>query len=236
VTALKRLLPTGHRLVDETFLREGRRIGEDELAPHVEDTGLDIDLNPVDRVVQEVLSSRARFDDGIDMYVAPVLHRHMRLTRRQASDMGMWQYLAIARYADFVRHRWKYTTEKAMREKFLGEGPSNIYSHALHRLWWIAELTYAEDWDYSLTTQVLGFQQLANKIFDRSFARFKPASVACARVLLDKDATAPVVDAVTLRFRQLLTTLQLEALTEEEIRRRVESLVAEVAPTRRDGQ
>ena len=236
MTFLKRLVRGGHKLIDEPFLRGERRLESDQLAPYLEDTEIDLDLTPVTTAIGEVISSKERYDDGIDKAIAPLLHASMVLTRRQASDMGMWQYLAIALYPSFVWHRWEYTTRKAMLEKFLGEGSSNIYAHALHRLWWMAELTYNEPHDYSLTTRVLGFQQLANKIFDRRFARYKPASVACAQVLLDEDVPAPIVDAVTLRFRQILTTVQLEALEQTEIKSIVQGLVDEAKETRMKGR
>jgi len=60
-----------------------------------------------------------------------------------------------------------------MREKFLGAG-SDLYSNAIHRLWWIAELTALDD-DYSTTDAVFANQTMVNKVFDRWFARYQPA-------------------------------------------------------------
>ncbi|GAB3310903.1 hypothetical protein GCM10027355_01040 [Haloplanus salinarum] len=116
-----------------------------------------------------------------------------------------------------------------MTEKFLAGG-QDIYSNALHRLWWIAELTYTEDKAgpdrYDLTEQVLRNQTLANRIFDRDFARYKPAARACVEALVDEPTD--VADETTLRFSHALTNLQLEGLTDERLHEILVRIKAEV--------
>ena len=130
----------------------------------------------------------------------------------------MWHYLTTVHYPGFVRHRWEYNTKRAMTEKFLAAG-RDIYSNALHRLWWIAELTYqegdSESQGYDLTQRVLRNQTLANRIFDRDFARYKPASIACVEALVDE--STDVADKTTLRFSHALTNLQLEGMSEKRL-------------------
>ncbi|WP_394348755.1 DUF6339 family protein [Haloterrigena sp. H1] len=109
----------------------------------------------------------------------------------------MWHWLAIVRYPDLVRHRWEYRSEEAMREKFLGAG-SDLYSNALHRLWWIAELTARDD-EYEITDAVFANQTMVNKVFDRWFARYRPAVIAMCDELADE--RSQVIEEVTRRFQ-----------------------------------
>jgi hypothetical protein len=111
-----------------------------------------------------------------------------------------------------------------MREKFLGAG-SDLYSNAIHRLWWIAELTVDEG-DYSLTEQVFANQTMVNKVFDRWFARYRPAVVAICSELADEPSW--VIDDVTRRFNHALTNVQLEGLTEADARDLVVRIVDDV--------
>ena len=71
-----------------------------------------------------------------------------------------------------------------MREKFLGAG-TDLCSNALHRLWWIAELTSDGD-DYELSEDVFIDQTMVNKVFDRWFARYKPAAITVCRELTEE--------------------------------------------------
>jgi hypothetical protein len=111
-----------------------------------------------------------------------------------------------------------------MREKFLGAG-SDLYSNAIHRLWWIAELTVDEG-DYSLTEQVFANQTMVNKVFDRWFARYRPAVVAICSELAYEPSW--VIDDVTRRFNHALTNVQLEGLTEADARDLVVRIVDDV--------
>jgi len=98
------------------------------------------DLDRVDAAVKDILDEYPEYETAIDGALAEEIHRALAITRRTAGDPGLWHWLAVVRYPELVRHRWEYRSEEAMREKFLGAG-SDLYSNAIHRLWWIAELT-----------------------------------------------------------------------------------------------
>lgn len=215
-TPLRRLTDDGRRLVGEQFLRGDVELHDADVAEFVEPlpSGATAQLNTLDATVERVVSDYPRFDTAMDGALARDVHQCLDVSRRVAGDPGLWHWLAVVRYPHFVRHRWEYSSEEAMREKFLGAG-SDLYSNALHRLWWIAELTHDQG-DYTRTDDVFDNQTLVNKVFDRWFARYRPAVVAVCDELADEPSS--VIDDATRRFNHALTTVQLEGLTESEAR------------------
>ena len=234
MTQLKRLDRSGHALISEAFLRGDEELTEDDLGPYIEPVNATGDLKQLRSVLNVVMDSFDEHDPIIDSAAGPNVHQLIDISRRQAGDPGIWHWLCVIKFPDFVRYRWPFTTENAMREKFLKAG-ADIYSNALHRLWWISELTYKEDKDgerdYSLTEDVLANQTLANKIFDRWFARHRPAAVICAEVLLNAGVNSDVIEETTLRFREALTKYQLEGMTEDEIEELLREILVDVRAT-----
>jgi hypothetical protein len=221
---LQRLRPDGRRFVSEPFMR-GTEPLDDELAEFVEPLpgSPTADLEALDAVVKEAITTHSQFDTSLDGAIATDVHQILDITRRTAGYPGFWHWLAVNRYPDFVRHRWEYSTEQAMREKYLGAG-SDLYSNAIHRLWWIAELTHDGD-DYSLTNVVFDNQTMVNKVFDRWFARYRPAVIAICDELADEPSS--VINDVTRRFNHALTNVQLEGLTEEDARELVQEILSD---------
>lgn len=221
---LKRLTEDGRRLVGESFLRGDEAI-DAEVDEYVEPLPRNptADLRGLDTVVDRVVDEHSLHDTSMDAALASDVHQRLDVTRRIAGDPGLWHWLAVVRYPHFVRHRWEYHSEEAMREKFLGAG-SDLYSNAIHRLWWIAELTH-EDGDYSLTNDVFANQTMVNKIFDRWFARYRPAVVALCDELADEPSW--VVDETTRRFNHALTNVQLEGLDQDDARELIRRIISE---------
>lgn len=225
---LCRLTEDGQRLVGDPFLQGDTKIDGEEIVEYVEPVPGEpvADLETLDARVESVVAEYDRFDTAMDGALVRDVHQCLDVGRRVASDPGLWHWLAVKRYPHFVRHRWEYHSETAMREKFLGAG-SDLYSNALHRLWWIAELTYDENSeDYALTESVFANQTMVNKVFDRWFARYEPAVVAVCEVL--KDEPSRVIDAATSQFNYTLTSVQLEGLNREEAESVMERIVEDV--------
>lgn len=223
---LKRLTEDGQRLVGEAFLRGDIEVSDRDEAEFVEPLPSEptAELAALDRAVETVVTNHSQFDTDMDGALAEEVHRRLDVTRRVAGDPGLWHWFAVVRYPHFVRHRWEYKSEEAMREKFLGAG-TDLYSNAIHRLWWIAELTHDGN-DYSLTHDVLANQTMVNKVFDRWFARYQPAVIAVCDELSDEPSW--VINESTRRFNHALTNIQLEGLTESEARGLVRRIVADV--------
>jgi hypothetical protein len=227
-STLYRLTEDGRRLVSDPFLKGDAEIDPDEPAKFIEPMPGEptADLETLDSAVNRVVSNHSRYDTAIDGALASDVHRCLNVSRRVAGDPGLWHWLAVERYPHFVRHRWKYRSETAMREKFLGAG-SDLYSNAIHRLWWIAELTHDESTqDYGLTEKVFANQTIVNKVFDRWFARYEPAAVAVVRAVTDEDST--VVDKATSQFNHTLSSVQLEGLSESEAEKIIRGIVKDL--------
>jgi hypothetical protein len=231
MTQLKRLNQSGHVHISEEFLRGDEDLTVDDLSPYIEPVNATGDLDELQEVLIVVMDSYDKYDPMIDSAAGPNVHQLIDITRRQAGDPGIWHYLTVVEFPEFVRYRWGPPEKRNMRNKFLKAG-TDIYSNALHRLWWISELTYGIGGDgervYSLTEDVLANQTLANKIFDRWFARHKPAAVACAEVLLEAEADSTVIEQTTLRFRETLSKVQLEGMSEDAIGNLIETILLEV--------
>jgi hypothetical protein len=220
------LTEDGRRLVGDAFLRGETTIESEALDDFVEPVpeSPTADLKALNESVETVAEDFSQFDTAMDGVLARDVHQCLDITRRVAGDPGLWHWLAVDRYPKFVRHRWEYHSEAAMREKFLGAG-SDLYSNAIHRLWWIAELT-SQGGDYSLTETIFDNQTMVNKVFDRWFARYQPAVVAVCDELSDEPSR--VIDETTRRFNHALTTVQLEGLSEEEARSIVRQIISEL--------
>lgn len=223
---LHRLTEDGRRLVGDSFLKGEAEIDREELEESVEPLPGEptADLERLNSTVDTVVEQYSRYDTSMDKELAREVHECLDINRRTAGDPGLWHWLAVEKYPHFVRHRWEYRSEKAMREKFLGAG-SDLYSNALHRLWWIAELTHEGD-DYSLTEAVFSNQTMVNKVFDRWFARYEPAVVAVCDSL--KDEPSRVIDKATNQFNHTLTSVQLESLTRSDAEEMMEEIVEDV--------
>lgn len=235
-------------LVDEEFLRGDRDLTDEEIEATREE--LDFDLEPEDFDVEGLRAKfdairsdeKVEFDDvvidgseyspgdaSIDAVVASEVRKHLNLTPEQAAHDGLWRYLAVVEFPDFVRYRWPYPASrrsfKSARDKFL-EGARDLYEHALVRLWWIAELTRDGN-DYTLTKAALENQELANDVFDRGFARYPPAVRAVVDELSGEPST--IVSDTTTELNHALSTIRLESLSESELRGMVNSIRSKVS-------
>lgn len=229
-------------MIDNQFLAGERELTENELRPYLQPLGRSVDLSPVDERIEEIRANDDELEKSeIDAELAETLHRTLDLTRNEAADAGLWHYLCVVRFPEFVHYRWDHVFNPEspgnMEEKFLKAG-TDIYSNALHRIWWAAELTYEEgnsgdpeDRDYSRTKRVLGFQELANDILDHDFARYKPVTHACGDLLShdaleeiedegtydDPPSDTNIVSRTTTLLREELTVRRVETMDDEDI-------------------
>lgn len=233
MTQLKRLTRDGQDVVDLEFLRGDRSLSEADLAEFLVDVEVEADLDALGEAIDEAMADDEyeRGDHEIESELAPAVHRHLDMTRRQAGEAGIWHYMAVVWRPDFVRFRWPWDdpqrTETSMREKFLGS-PTDLYANAFHRMWWHAELTYdpsASD-PYALTREVTDFQRLADWLFDPGFARYKPIVVACAESL--NDEPTKVVNPTVKRVNHAVSTMPIENQSKDELQAIVERVKTNV--------
>lgn len=173
-----------------------------------------LDLDALDQALDDIVATTPRHDGVVEQRAAPAVHRALPLTRREASQPGIWRFLAVVHRPDLVRHRWAADRWATTRTRYWTPGmrhDSNMFS----RLWWIAELTRDGD-DYALTERAFSRQTLAIQVFIRRYAWHRDAVAALLDVL--DDATPRVIERVTRNLLGALGTLVLEALTPADLR------------------
>ena len=105
-----------------------------------------------------------------------------------------------------------------MMERFLGAGTLRGTSrNALARLWWCAESLSSGQDGYRLARQALARQDLFQAIFERQFGLYPPAVRACLRRFGNSGVSEREWRDGTRRLNHYLTTIVLEALSEDEI-------------------
>jgi Family of unknown function (DUF6339) len=154
------------------------------------DVGREIDLAPLRAVMDEGMRKFESRRALSDTWIGPRLHSVLRLTRREAALRGIWRYLAIEAFSDYVR--WRWTREKnngdlepPALDRFVGPD----YKHALGRLWWMAEV-FRNGSDYGPASRALSIQDIANNLFRMDIAHHRPTALGCVDVLIPSDGPA----------------------------------------------
>jgi len=176
----------------------------------------------LDELEDELRRIKEVYDQGngkMDTEAAVAVREHIDVNRSQATDHGIWHDLSIRKFPWFVRHRWSYQGEAAMRKKFWTKGVAlDSQSCTFERLWWIAELTYREDHEdpYLYTRRAFSNRRFVFRVFDIKMGRYKPAAYALVDALFDEDTEADgkdegiegefakndIIDGVVQQFRK----------------------------------
>ncbi|MGW4744747.1 DUF6339 family protein [Streptomyces sp. NPDC004290] len=141
-----------------------------------------------------------------DAWLAPRLHAILRLTRAEAADSALWNYLALGVAPDFVVWRHLSDTTKTVNAQCF-KGPH--YKQAFARLWWSAEL-FRNGPDYEPVVIACGNQDMLNTALRLDVIDHRPTAQALVRLLRrgvirtgrDANALAKVVNtsAVTVMY------------------------------------
>lgn len=216
-----------------TLRREGRRLVTEELAsgavsrwdedtwrPLTDEREQPISLDELDEHLARVMRDHEPFDPAIDAALAPRLHQALPLSRRDAADLGVWRFLAVAHAPELVRHRWEHRSWAVARTRFWAGGTRHT-ANAFGRLWWIAELTRQAD-SYELTTRVLGKPSLATVVFARTWSQHRPAVEAFVDVV--RDESVELAERVAFELGRHLAVVPLERLDHAELVRIVRAV------------
>ncbi|MFK0099296.1 DUF6339 family protein [Streptomyces sp. NPDC091040] len=118
-----------------------------------------------------------------DAWLAPRLHATLRLTRREAADRRLWNYLALGVAPDYVV--WRHTTEprkgevpKVAPTRFRGAA----YTQAFARLWWAAEL-FRNGSDYGPVAKVCAHQDMLNTALRLAAIDHRPTAQALVNLI-----------------------------------------------------
>lgn len=136
---LKGLNPGARSLVTEDFRKgDPATVDATDFIAALE-LGRTISIEPI-RSVVNLAMERFEFDPWkSDSWLGPRIHATLRLTRREAADKRIWNYLTVMEFPDYVRWRWSPTDEEKTIpiNRFIGENTTQ----SVARLWWAAELT-----------------------------------------------------------------------------------------------
>lgn len=134
-----------------------------------------------------------------DAWLAPRLHASLRLTRAEAADPALWNYLALGVAPDFVVWRHLSESKKTVNARCF-KGP--YHKQAFARLWWSAEL-FRNGPDYEPAVLACGNQDMLNTVLRLDVIDHRPTAQALVRLLRrevvrtgrDANALAKVVNA-----------------------------------------
>src|SRR5262249_22981210 len=101
------------------------------------------DVSLLEQLFQEGLRRYPDDDDlshnQLDAWLAPRVHYALRISRRTASQAGLWGWLAMTSGRNYVHHRWFDKDERLVRKwRYYHE---DVLRNAISRLWWGAELS-----------------------------------------------------------------------------------------------
>jgi len=224
MSTLYRLGDQGRERVEENeaFFKGEETFDEKELEDTLEVVEGDADFERLDEAVEatmEMFDPDENRTDGSSMEanLAPIVHDCIDIPRRIAADSGVWHYLTVVRYPEYVRYR--FDVEKDIEEKFVGSG-TNLYENTFERLWWGAELTKREGaLGYLSVQKMFTKQRIANYVLDSDFRRYGPAARAFSEEMYRE--TGEDITATAKQFKKALSTYQLESRSERELHRQV---------------
>ncbi|MEU1028587.1 DUF6339 family protein [Streptomyces mirabilis] len=222
------LLP-GH--LATAFLTHGVRAGQDGLpqvailraSTPIESDSVRWSAAPVREIVEEAMH---RFDAArtdADAWLAPRLHATLRMTRAEAANPGLWNFLALAVAPDFVLWRHMPSGESgdgALRKVNIARFVGPHYSQAFARLWWAAEM-FRDGPDYTPAEIACRNQDMTNTALRLAVIDHKPTALALVRVLkglADEGATrlGDRVNALCTAVNTAGSTLMYEVIAPDE--------------------
>lgn len=141
-------------------------------------------LGPVRDLVDDAMHAfREEKVTAADAWLAPRLHATLRLTRREAADRRLWNYVALGVAPDYVV--WRHTTDpgkgdapRVAAKRFRGASDSQSFA----RLWWAAEL-FRNGSDYGPVVKVCSHQDMLNTALRLSVIDHRPTAQALVELI-----------------------------------------------------
>lgn len=180
----------------------------------------EVDLTGAAAVIEEAMRRFSGNERAAsDSWLGPRLHAALRLTRREASRRGVWRYLGVCAFPDYVR--WRFTDANKEPplppplERFVGDETK----HALGRLWWMAEM-FRDGADYEPAAKALSNQDVVNNLFRNDTAHHRPTALGAVRVLVPGGERPPLTgreaNALAKAVNTTAATVLLDALAPDE--------------------
>jgi hypothetical protein len=170
---------------------------------------------PVLGLLEEAMDRFADNRVEADGWLAPRLHATIRMTRSEAADSRLWNYLAFLVAPDYVV--WRHTDgEAATASRFTGPH----YTQAFGRLWWAAEL-FRNGPDYRPVEVACRVQDVLNTTMRLDVIDHRPTAQAILQIvarLLSEKAQRPGdrVNALSSAVNAAGSTLAYDVLAPDE--------------------
>jgi len=208
---VKTLLPSIRAQVTDAFRAGDAVVNAEEYARPL-DLGRDL---PLDLVGDLLAAAQREFaDDPIasDRWLAPRLHAALRLTRDEAADRGLWAWLGIELFPDYIR--WRFRGRRGADGEEPGGPPAkrfigNERDHGLARLWWGAEL-FRDGSDYGPVERAFVMQDVPNTWLILNAIHHRAAAQAALRIL--PSLNSKQINRLSTALDHVLTTIQLDAV------------------------
>lgn len=117
-----------------------------------------------------------------DAWLAPRLHYTLRMTRAEATDSGVWNFIALRVAPDYVRWRWGQDKDGraavGQAARFSGRWDIQCFS----RLWWAAEL-FRDGEDYRPVVTACSNQDVLNTALRLDMNHHRPTAQALVELL-----------------------------------------------------
>lgn len=215
---LKRLGDYARQMISLETYDEYLQILPGGLERNVEIVQPEIDLAALERVVAEGMNRYEPGDTASDAWLAPRVHATLRLTRRAASDPGIWDYLSAVELRDYVKWRWGDANGTITQEYRIRITSRNReIRHALWRLWWVAELSRNGS-DYGPTLEAFAKQDTV-EWFVVFALHNRPTAQAFLRFLSTRNdgvwATGQQIKDFAKALDHALTTFALDSIAED---------------------
>lgn len=207
-TILKKLTPEAREEITAEKFRLNLLWPDDELDSKTEELERDIPLDEMIAVVAETMKECKSDRVKSDAYLAPRLHATLRLTRREAADPAIWDYLSVVVLREYVIWRWGNDLGEVHADRIRIKSRGREIRHALSRLWWVAELSRNGP-DYSPTEIAFSKQETVEWFVIRAL-RNRPAAQAFIRFISSGEKDKPSTDQ---EVRKLATALNLTLVT-----------------------
>ena len=173
------------------YLTEGLLAGKEdvpaialnEIAETWTDDSERLALEPVRDLVDDAMHEfKEDKPTRADAWLAPRLHATLRLSRKEAADQRVWNYLALGVAPDYVvwRHMPEHVAEGKTPSVAAARFRGAHYTQAFARLWWAAEL-FRNGSDYGPVATACTNQDMLNTALRLDVIDHRPTAQAIVR-------------------------------------------------------
>lgn len=205
------------------YLSRGIQTGE-ENPPYVAlgKTALPFDVDdarrrtgPLRELVEQAMSRFEQNPTAADGWLAPRLHATLRLTRAEAADNRLWNFVGMLVAPDYLR--WRHG-RSGMIPAARFSGPH--YTQAFARLWWAAEL-FRDGEDYRPVEIACRVQDVLNTTLRLDVIDHRPTAMAIVRIvagLLEQGASriGDRVNALSSTINTAASTLVYDVIAPDD--------------------